>query len=159
MLRRLKDAYKDKLGDDASNEEYRNMMDEDEKEVFDECINNIRKVGVARRPLCIWGAPGIGKTVIVKQVIKEMKHDSTFPINLNLSYINCSNMEKDSIFLPDLKQQKLIYGDGEDSETMVTMNTTTAAAKNWLPVYHPSGDPQMDEWFEEFYASSAHLIP
>ena len=159
MLQRLKDAYKDELGDDASNEEYRNMMDEDEKEVFDECLDNIRRTGDARRPLCIWGAPGIGKTAIVKQVIKDMKHDSTLPINLNISYIQCANMDKDAIFLPDLKQQKLIYGGEEDADTMVTMNTTTAAAKCWLPVYHPSGDPQMDEWFEEFYASSAHLIP
>lgn len=160
---RQNEDYKDYFENNPnpSDDEWRkDLFDDDDKDLFDDDIRQLR-TNTERHPLLIWGAPGIGKTAIVKKVIKEMRENSiTFPINLNIAYVQCANMDKDSVFLPDLERLKLTFGDNSStSDTYVTMERTTAAAKCWLPVYQPTGSPETDEWYEAFFASSAHLIP
>lgn len=159
QIKRTKDQYKDVVDANASDEEWSEVMNDKDKRIFAKNIQKLHE-NTERRPLLIWGAPGIGKTAIVKKVIDEMKNNHTLPINLNISYVQCANMDKDAVFLPDLDQLKLKFGDDSStSDTYVTMKRTATATKCWLPAYHPSGDPEVDEWYEAFFASSAHLVP
>lgn len=78
-------------------------------------------------PLLIWGAPGIGKTKIVKGVL-EAKGD-----NQRLIDVQTSKMAPDDWALPAVKEMK--------SGGWVAMDVP----KNWLPVYTPTGDPEEDK--------------
>ena len=79
--------------------------------------------------LMIWGAPGIGKTAILMNVLEEMRKD--FP-NYRLIVKTLSNETPDNFTLP-----KYIDVEGQDFATDVP--------KTWLPVYKPSGDPAQDK--------------
>ena len=74
------------------------------------------------KPLMIWGAPGIGKTQIVKQVLEANK-------NGRLIDVQTSKMAPDDWFLP-----------GIDKETMKAYDIP----KSWLPVYQHSDDPEVN---------------
>ena len=77
----------------------------------------------------IWGAPGIGKTAILMNVLEEMRRD--FP-NYRLIVKTLSNETPDNFTLP-----KYIDVEGQEFATDVP--------KTWLPVYKPSGDPIEDK--------------
>ena len=79
--------------------------------------------------LMIWGAPGIGKTAILTNVLREMRAD--FP-DYRIIVKTLSNETPDNFTLP-----KYIDVDGQQKATDVP--------KTWLPVYQPSGDPFYDE--------------
>lgn len=76
-------------------------------------------------PLLIWGAPGIGKTQIVKQILKKVTDSKGRLIDLTVS-----RLMPDDFFLPMI-----------DKETL----TATDIAKNWLPVYKVTGDEETDK--------------
>lgn len=75
--------------------------------------------------LMIWGAPGIGKTAILKNVLNEMKEK--FP-DYSLITKTLSNETPDNFFLPKYVETER----GEFAEDV---------PKTWLPVYKPSSDP------------------
>ena len=77
----------------------------------------------------IWGAPGIGKTAILMNVLKEMRAD--FP-DYRIIIKTLSNETPDNFTLP-----KYVDVDGQEKATDVP--------KTWLPVYQPTGDPFYDE--------------
>ena len=79
--------------------------------------------------LMIWGAPGIGKTAILMNVLEEMRKD--FP-NYRLIVKTLSNETPDNFTLP-----KYIDVEGQEFATDVP--------KTWLPVYKPTGDPVEDK--------------
>lgn len=79
--------------------------------------------------LMIWGAPGIGKTAILMNVLEEMKKD--FP-DYRLITKTLSNETPDNFTLP-----KYVEIDGADYATDVP--------KTWLPVYKPTGNPAEDK--------------
>lgn len=79
--------------------------------------------------LLIWGAPGIGKTAILMNVLREMRTD--FP-DYRLIVKTLSNETPDNFTLP-----KYVEINGSEMATDVP--------KTWLPVYKPSGDPFADE--------------
>lgn len=79
--------------------------------------------------LMIWGAPGIGKTAILMNVLKEMRTD--FP-DYRIIVKTLSNETPDNFTLP-----KYVDVDGQEKATDVP--------KTWLPVYQPTGDPFYDE--------------
>ena len=83
--------------------------------------------------LMIWGAPGIGKTAILMNVLDEMKKD--FP-DYNLIVKTLSNETPDNFTLP-----KYVEVDGYDMATDVP--------KTWLPVYKPTGNPAVDAMHDE----------
>jgi hypothetical protein len=99
----------------------------DDEELKEEIKMNLMDHSLAR--LMIWGAPGIGKTAILMNVLEEMR--SSFP-NYRLIVKTLSNETPDNFTLP-----KYIDVEGQDFATDVP--------KTWLPVYKPSGDPAEDK--------------
>lgn len=79
-------------------------------------------------PLLIWGAPGIGKTAILRSVLDEMQKD--FP-DYRLIVKTLSNETPDNFTLP-----MYVDIDGQRKADDVP--------KTWLPVYKPTGDPKTD---------------
>jgi len=67
--------------------------------IDDNMLKNLaRKVirkGAKSQPLLIWGAPGVGKTAIVNQVLKEIKGENARMLDMQLSM-----KEHDDFFLP-----------------------------------------------------------
>lgn len=84
--------------------------------------------------LMIWGAPGIGKTAILMNVLDEMKKD--FP-DYRLIVKTLSNETPDNFTLP----KYVVDEEGQDKATDVP--------KTWLPVYKPTGNPKMDMELDE----------
>lgn len=76
-------------------------------------------------PLLIWGAPGIGKTQIVNQVLKRVTDNKG-----QIKDITVSRIQPDEFFLPAVDRDKALAYD---------------IAKDWLPVYKPTGDPEKDK--------------
>lgn len=90
----------------------------------------------AAKPVLIWGAPGIGKTAIIKAVATEVFKNKG-PWRLIAKTL--SNETPDSFSLPD-------YLVDEAPGTVDAPGTTrfrraTDAAKDWLPVYKLSTNP------------------
>ena len=83
------------------------------------------------RPICIWGAPGIGKTAIVKQVVATAAGDKKRLINISLA-----NMRADDFTMP------FIVRDPSDDNKVVGVEDLP---KSWLPVYKVTGDPELDK--------------
>jgi hypothetical protein len=83
------------------------------------------------RPLMIWGAPGIGKTQIVKAVLKSMEGKR------RLIDVQTSKMAPDDWALPAIYKT--------DTGDMKAVDLP----KSWLPVYRPSGDPEEDQKLDE----------
>lgn len=86
--------------------------------------------------LLIWGAPGIGKTAIIKNVIKAIKKKG----HPNAKFIAKSlAVEKsDSFFLPT-------YVLDENGNKI----GATDVMKTWLPMYKMSNDPKIDKKRDE----------
>lgn len=79
------------------------------------------------KPLLIWGAPGIGKTEIVKAVVKSvMGEDYNFIVR------TLSTSTRDSFFLPK-------YDTDANGKTVVI-----DVPKSFLPVYKKTGDDALD---------------
>ena len=78
--------------------------------------------------LMIWGAPGIGKTAILMNVLDELESD--YP-DYRLIVKTLSNETPDNFTLP-----KYVDVDGSEKADDVP--------KTWLPVYKPTGDQAVD---------------
>ena len=122
------------------------------KEMINRCINNKK---LAR--LLIWGAPGIGKTAILLNIISEIKI-----ANYRLIVKTLSNETPDNFTLPDYVEdiqdedfealsKKL---DREESVIrkiykMMGGRKSVDVPKTWLPVYKPTGDKEIDAYLDE----------
>lgn len=86
-------------------------------------------------PYCIWGAPGVGKTQIIKSVIKELRE---IGIPANIIEINAMAMRKDDFSLPGkvTVNQAVKTKDGR----IETYSSDKAAelSKTWLPAWDPA---------------------
>lgn len=86
-------------------------------------------------PYCIWGAPGVGKTQIIKSVIKELRE---IGIPANIIEINAMAMRKDDFSLPGKVtiNQAVKTKDGK----IETYSSEKAAElpKMWLPAWDPA---------------------
>lgn len=83
--------------------------------------------------LMVWGAPGIGKTAVLMNVLEEMKAD--FP-DYQLIVKTLSNETPDNFTLPTYVETE----GGKKADDV---------PKTWLPVYKPSGDSKKDEMLDE----------
>lgn len=92
----------------------------------------IKNPNLAR--LMIWGAPGIGKTAILTQVIEEISSELNSDYRLIVKTL--SNETPDNFTLP-----KYVDVDGQEMATDVP--------KTWLPVYKPTGDAKRDAILDE----------
>jgi hypothetical protein len=82
--------------------------------------------------LLIWGAPGIGKTAIIKNVIEVIKKKGN--PNARLITKSLAVEKSDSFFLPD-------YVVGEHGEKV----GATDVMKTWLPMYKVDADPKVNK--------------
>lgn len=89
-------------------------------------------------PYCIWGAPGIGKSQIIKKMIRSFRKTGT---PANIISINAMAMRKDDWALPGMGEVvKSITNkdkDGKDVTVRFTANTARELPKSWLPAYDP----------------------
>lgn len=124
------------------------------------------------RPLMIWGAPGIGKTMILSNICKALKKDR----GLNLSYfgVSCTGLTADEWSLPKINiemdeegnEVREISSRGfEDKKKRsflkkVLFGTakTITAPRTWLPAYPLSGNPEIDQARDDFYNSGSFII-
>lgn len=95
------------------------------------------------KPIMVWGAPGIGKTQIVKAVLKARGEG-------RLIDVQTSKMAPDDWALPAILKMEpgeMETGTGVSAKTRSQQPTMRAVdlPKSWLPVYKPTGDPETDE--------------
>ena len=127
-----------KLHTDDPEAKYNIIVDDDE--LKDEIKLSLQDHNQAR--LMIWGAPGIGKTAILMNVLDEMKKD--FP-DYRLITKTLSNETPDNFTLP-----KYVEIDGADYATDVP--------KTWLPVYKPTGVPAEDARLDQLCGNGLLFI-
>lgn len=101
------------------------------------------------KPLLIWGAPGIGKTEILRQCIHDYRNHPNSPRMLAMYDLNCANLDGDSFRLP-----KNI--DTRGDETAAKDTTFEQATLSWLPMYTPS-DAEYNEKMEKRFELCQHL--
>lgn len=94
---------------------------------FTALLKGTIKAGERGVPLLVWGAPGIGKTSIVKNVLKEYAGKKRLIVK------NLGQCQKDDFSLPAFARD--VSGDiiGVDE-----------VPKTWLPMYKKTGDPAVD---------------
>ncbi len=111
----------------------------DDKELVKEIKLHVNNKDLA--PLLIYGAPGIGKTAILEQVVKELGADYSLIVK------TLSNETPDNFFLPTYVESE---ADGKLKSIVKTignimMKRATDIPKTWLPVYKKTGDAKIDK--------------
>jgi hypothetical protein len=115
----------------------------DVKELQKMIINQYREFlfnGVGKKgaetpiPFCIWGAPGIGKTQIVNQLVKNFQKNG---FDANMIVVNAMTMRKDDFTLPGVRTvtRKVKTAKGDDVE--FSGQSAIEMPKDWLPMYNP----------------------
>ena len=89
-------------------------------------------------PLLIWGAPGIGKSAIISQTIKDMANAKYNPINLNLEIVQLANSTVESWTLPRDATREIDFGNNYQKK--YKRESFTDTPKAWLPVYLDTPD-------------------
>lgn len=123
------------------------------QEMITMCVKNKR---LAR--LLIWGAPGIGKTAILMNVISSLKKD--FP-DIRLIVKTLSNETPDNFTLPDYVEDmqdedfEKLAKDLNKEESVIRKlykliggRKSVDVPKTWLPVYKPTGDKEVDAYLD-----------
>ena len=171
----------DLLESDDVDDSLKNFIRENKNEAFENMINEVKlhtdapqavyniitddddlkheiKIAIKGQSarLMIWGAPGIGKSAILRNVLKELRSD--FP-DYKLIIKTLSNETPDNFTLPTYVYKE----DGTAAELETTLNdngsgngkyrttekgtpiAATDVPKTWMPVYKPTGDELMDE--------------
>ena len=110
--------------------------------------------------LLIWGAPGIGKTAILNNVLSEMSGDLP---GYQLIVKTLSNETPDNFTLPDYANtvddtdfDALAKELGREPNKIVQLLRRSLGSrkavdipKTWLPVYKPTGDKELDTYLDE----------
>lgn len=136
-------AYGDELSlEGCVQRVYENIMEQMEREPDDPMP----------RPIVIWGAPGIGKTTIIRNMIKMIKEED----GLDLMYleISCANLNYEDWGLPTTASREDI-GSGKKLVTNAAADEvyTTAAPQHWLPVFEHSGTPAEIKAKDDYFNS------
>lgn len=97
------------------------------------------------KPLLIWGAPGIGKTAIIKGVIKDFANAKFKAINLNLITIGLHGYTLENWTLPDMNSEHMTRKDFSDTP------------KAWIPVYEVSPNQEENKQRDYFINTCRHL--
>jgi len=93
-------------------------------------------------PLLIWGAPGIGKTSIIRSLKEVVKNETGKEINI--ISINGGNVGPDDFTMPASIVKTITSNDIEDADNDdfkgATQTVIKDLPKTWLPVYNPQSD-------------------
>lgn len=140
--RRMYEATNDiKLEHDS----FRNVSTDELREMLLESFQNVqdganKSSETAIAPYCIWGAPGIGKTQIVKGLIRDLRDAG---MDVNIISINAVAMRKDDFSLPGTKGQKIRITTKDGVSHEIDSRQAAELPKEWLPVYDPNDiDPE-----------------
>lgn len=91
--------------------------------------------GKKSKVLCIWGAPGVGKTTAAKAVVELFNKDldpDDIKNRKGCIIIDCANLPVDGFYIPDKPSEEVVnLGDGQT----VTRKVTEDVPKSWLPMY------------------------
>lgn len=122
--------------------------------------------------LLIWGAPGIGKTQIVKQCLRDFRNDKIDKINLNIVTVTCSVLERGDMQLPVVSKNKVTinserikdnqYIEYEDEinlgdEFEINEVAIDTARRRVLPFFAQTGSAEEELKQQMKFATSAHL--
>lgn len=153
QLTYLRELEDNDTNDDEDEEDFPFMTPELKKEMeddseYEEAIRSSIESGAqkTRIPL-VWGAPGIGKTQIIRQVLKEYK--SLQNRNLYLYEIKCGGLNSDSFRLPD--KAKPVSIDGQEIDPAFEH-----AVLSWLPMYTPKS-AEYNKKIEERFSRCQHI--
>lgn len=100
------------------------LMDLIYNSIEQQCANAPGKADIHPAVPMIWGAPGIGKSAIIKQTAKFMQkmNGSSF----SMQVVNCPTIQPEDFTLP------------AEVETAVGSKAVVDIPKKWLPVYDPN---------------------
>ena len=104
---------------------------------YSEALSGVMRTGksaVTLVPYCIWGAPGIGKTQIIKNLIDVFRDGG---LDADIIEINAMAMRKDDWALPGKKGFREFLKDTEGHEIEYDRELATELAKGWLPAWDP----------------------
>lgn len=112
----------------------------------EDIINQLRGSKNYVKPLLIWGAPGIGKTAILKQAANYFKGEES-AMNLDMVTVCCGGIKVDDFELPDT------------AKNYVGQKVAISTPKTWLPVFSIASltDEQLLET-NDFYNSGRFRI-
>jgi len=97
------------------------------------------------KPLLIWGAPGIGKTAVIKSAASYMKE--FFNRNMDMVTVACSGLKFDDFELPGT------------AENLAGQTIAISVPKTWLPVYSTEGlTPEQIQKLDNLYNSGKFRI-
>lgn len=88
----------------------------------------------AYAPMLIWGAPGIGKTSIVKDMIRAVNEDPYFGGKIGLMSVDLKDKRSDDFTLPTTDEERNEFFGKQVHDT----------PKSWLPMYQIAKASDMD---------------
>ena len=92
----------------------------------------------------IFGAPGVGKTQIVKRLVNDFRKDPEMALNMDIQYVDCGKLESDSVKIPI------------PDDTFKDLKRIEEAALSWLPAYNFSSDNAENYKNELLFARCLH---
>ena len=111
------------------------FCDWSKEEIIDDIASEYASRYVGRDPqslpLMIWGAPGIGKTQIIRACCDEIKDRFDLDARPEMLSINAANVGDDDFTYPGKIFEKIEKVDGETG----VVTKITDLPKQWLPVY------------------------
>lgn len=107
-------------------------------------------------PTIIWGAPGIGKTVILSNLCNILREEEG--LNLMFQTVQCSNLNTEDWGIPaiveEFKEDDSTGRKAGDLKAAIR-KTATNIPKTWLPVYELTDDEEENRRRDDFYNSGA----
>ena len=118
--------------------------------------------------MLVFGAPGIGKSTIPKQVIKAYNKGKQAFEKMALISVNCANINPGDLLMPNIPKDKDLMGilnqhkddfpqfafvnklDNDAKEKLANQlensgqTVAPESPKSWLPCYHRTGDKDLD---------------
>ena len=104
-------------------------------------------------PYCIWGAPGIGKTQIIKNLINIFRDGG---LNADIIEINAMAMRKDDWSLPGKKAFQVLLKNAQGHEIEYNVERAAELAKGWLPAWDPDDIDERNGITEEMLDDRAN---
>lgn len=99
---------------------------------YGKMLSGVKKGDRVPEPLCIWGAPGIGKTQIIRGIINDIREAG---IDANIISVNAQSMRKDDWSLPSIEKNSIVVTDKTGAKREIDNTRAADRPKDWLPVY------------------------